>query len=181
MQARMYWNKDKRAHIHTNLLFIPSTGTETVRQRALLATRGGQGAQPDFWRKQRSAFHFSYISFPLLVICLYTPPLFYRLGVIRLHAAIFHLHARPLLISHLFVLLSLLWLPCMPPFSQRLGITHLRATIFYLHAHALQFLIYFSYPSSCFPLYASTLPAIRGYTLARCYFASARARPSMSH
>ena len=87
----------------------------------------------------------------------------------------------PPLISHLFVLPSLLSPPCMPPLSQRLGVTHLRATIFHLHAHALQFLIYFSYPSSCFPLYASTLPAIRGYTLARCYFASARARPSISY
>ena len=66
------------------------------------------------------------------------------------------------------------------PFFLRLGVIHLRAAIFHLRARPLPFLMYSSSSFFHSPIYASTLPSARGYTLARCHFSAARAPPSIS-
>ena len=127
----------------------------------------------------RAPLGFSFISLPLPFISPYTLPLFLRLGVIHLRAGIFHLRARHLRFLIYFSPTSFYFAYILPLFL-RLGVIRSRAAIFHLRARPLLSLIYFSPISFYFPLYTSTLPSVRGYTLARCYFASARAPPLIS-
>ena len=64
----------------------------------------------------------------------------------------------------------------MPPLFPRLGVIRSRTARFHLRACFFHF-SYLTLPLLLFlPLYASTLPSVRGYTLARCCFSFARVR-----
>ena len=87
----------------------------------------------------------------------------------------FHLHAC-FSISHILFPLFLFFFPYVPPLFPWLGAIRSRAAVFDLRvcfsiSHISLSLFFFF-----FPLYASTLPSVRGYTLARCCFSFARVR-----
>ena len=92
----------------------------------------------------------------------------------------FHLRARPLPfpIHFSFPLLVPLFMVSLFP---RLGVIRSRVVVLHLRERIPPFLMNFFSSSFHSPLYVSTLPSVRGYTIARCYFSSARAPPSISH
>ena len=82
----------------------------------------------------------------------------------------------PPFISHLFLCHFCLFPPIRPHSPLGWGL-YTCALLFFICARAPFHSSYISFLLLSNSSYASTLPSVRGYTPARCYFSSARARP----